>query len=262
MNIHSYLENEISELRGQLQHHELYKNLKTTEDVKIFMENHIFAVWDFMSLLKALQQYFTTVVSPWVPAKNAKLSRFINEIVLEEESDVNENGEPKSHFEMYLDAMLQANANTNEIKHFIKLIECGHSVAHSLNAINVPKGVSDFVAFSFSIIETNQPHLIAASFTFGRENVIPDMFIEILENADAENKKYSKLHYYLKRHIELDSNEHGPLALEMMKELCREDSKKWEEALAVAKASLEKRIELWNAILNLIQIKNYKYNAV
>lgn len=251
------VEKSIKELRKQLKNHSLYANLKNIEDVKTFTEYHVFAVWDFMSLLKSLQNQLTCVSIPWLPPKNPIAARFINEIVLEEETDKNEFNTPKSHFEMYLDAMKQLRANTNAIDNFISKMHQGYTINELLDNVNTPEEVKDFIKFTFEVIHTNKPHIIAASFTFGREDVIPDMFIKILNESENNAKdNYSKFLYYLNRHIELDGDDHGPLALNMVKELCGNDSLKWKEVEEYAKLSLEKRIALWNGINNKI-IENH-----
>lgn len=248
------IEEAIKELMDELTSHNIYKNLRTLEDVKVFSEYHVFAVWDFMSLLKELQNQLTCTTSPWTPVKNNNTARFINEIVLGEETDVDANGEHKSHFEMYLDSMKEVGANTEMIEAFVEKLVAGETVQEALDQTNVPQAVHDFVSYTFSVIETGESHKIASAFTFGREGLIPDIFIEILNKSEAlNNESYESMIYYLQRHIELDGDEHGPMSMKMMDELC-EDEKMWEEAIEVAKESIRARIKLWDGISEALMI--------
>tara|TARA_B100000768_G_scaffold180560_1_gene200875 strand:+ start:507 stop:1853 length:1347 start_codon:yes stop_codon:yes gene_type:complete len=243
-----YIESQLTPLRKQLKEHSLYEQLQSVDDIRLFMSMHVFAVWDFMSLLKALQIKLTTTTIPWKPRPKASLARFINEIVHAEESDINEKGEPKSHFEMYLESMGQIDSDSTEINHLIKGLEKGNSIHSIIDALYVEDSIKEFMRFTFRVIESDKPHCIAAAFTFGREDLIPDMFIEILKQADSKNTKFNKLTYYLDRHIELDGDEHGPLSLQMVEELCENDPKKIEEVLQVSKDALQHRIGLWDGI--------------
>ncbi|MFW2347907.1 MAG: DUF3050 domain-containing protein [Wenyingzhuangia sp.] len=234
----------------RLNAHDLYKDLNSIQDVKQFMESHVFAVWDFMSLLKNLQLKLTCVSKVWLPVENPVTARFINEIVHGEETDINELGQPMSHFEMYLDAMREVGASTKKIDIFIELIKKGTPVLEALEEVEVPQAVYDFVSYTFEVIERGKAHEIAAAFTFGREDVIPEMFLEIVKETKKQNQDnaYAKLLYYLERHIELDGDEHGPLSLRMIEELCGNDPQKWQEVLDVSDQAIEIRIKLWSGI--------------
>ncbi|MDY2586997.1 DUF3050 domain-containing protein [Winogradskyella aquimaris] len=246
------LEHELSLWREELKHHKLYEVLTTVEDIKTFMQEHVFAVWDFMSLLKSLQRNLTNTSTPWMPVANPEIARFINEIVLDEESDVNELGEPMSHFEMYLDAMRQIGAETKAIELFLDDVKQKQDITEALHKVEINQQTIEFVKYTFSVIESNESHKIAAAFTFGREDVIPDMFFQIINHSKSKEKSFSKLTYYLNRHIELDGDEHGPLALRMIVALCGSDARKWEEVLEVSKLALQHRIALWDGIYNSI----------
>lgn len=242
------LEQALAPYQKQLNNHPLYSTLNNINDVKLFMQNHVFAVWDFMSLLKALQTALTCTKVPWVPQKDTATARFINEIVVGEETDLDLNGVPKSHFEMYLDAMGELGANTAPIHTFIAELNTSGSIKQSLNKTTTAESTADFINFTFDVIATNETHKIASAFTFGREDVIPEMFLQILKEIDPQNAQLKKLRFYLERHIELDGDEHGPLSLKMIENLCGDNNQKWEEVTQVAIACIEKRIKFWTGI--------------
>ena len=240
---------DIEPLRQTLLSHSVYNQINTLRDLNTFLEHHIFAVWDFMSLLKALQRDLTCVEVPWVPKGNPLIRKLVNEIVLGEETDVDENGKAASHYELYLEAMQATNAAINPIKNFLNLVQSGKTVTEALEISSIPEAVKHFVTFTFATIAKGKTHEIAAVFTFGREDLIPDMFSALVKDLHQRfPKQLNKLVYYLDRHIEVDAGEHGPMAMQMISELCGNDEQKWEECRLAALKALENRVLLWDGI--------------
>lgn len=236
--------------------HPLYQKIQTIEDLHTFLEHHVFAVWDFMSLLKALQNHLTCTTTPWFATANPETRYLINEIVLAEESDLALDGSRKSHFEMYLEAMTDCGADTSEVSGLIENVFSLQNVFVAIRKSDLHPKVKEFLDFTFTTIEEGKPHKIAAAFTFGREDLIPAMFTEILKNFQQNfpGSDLEKLIYYFERHIELDADEHGPMAMQMIGELCGDDAQKWAECEGTSVKALEKRIGLWDAIHETIAL--------
>lgn len=239
----------IEPVRNTLLAHPVYSRIQDLQGLQKFSETHVFAVWDFMSLLKSLQIGLTSVSIPWVPVGNADTRYLINEIVLGEESDVDEAGNRISHFELYIKAMQQMGASTDVISQLIEHINSGKTVYEAIEAAPLPQQVKDFLQFTFDISFNAPLHVKAAVFTFGREDLIPSMFMKILDKifADAPDK-VSIFKYYIERHIEVDGDHHSHLALDMVNNLCGSDASKWEEAKIASVKALALRIGLWDAI--------------
>lgn len=258
MNKHiEQLQANIEPLRQEIINHKVYTLINDIEDLQIFMEHHIFAVWDFMSLLKSLQNNLTCTQVPWTPKGSAETRYLINEIVVGEECDVDLDGNRRSHFELYLDAMQQCGADTNQIISFIEKIQTNFTVKEALSQTTSSQGINHFVNGTFDVINSNKDYLQAAVFTFGREDLIPSMFISIVNDIYQRiPSSVSIFKYYLERHIEVDGDHHSHLALEMTSSLCGDDLSKWSEVEQAVSASLKQRIQLWNGVYEAIQLKN------
>ena len=249
----SELESAISPLRNQLVNHPVYASIKNLDQLKLFMQSHIYAVWDFMSLLKALQINLTCVSLPWMPVGNAGTRYLINEIVTGEESDVDQDGNRMSHFELSLKSMEQAGADTKPITWLTQELTQGKSIEECLQSNTIPEGARQFMSYTFETIATNKPHLMAAVFTFGREDLIPDMFISLIKELKIQfPDKVDIFQYYIERHIEVDGGHHADLAHQMTMELCGDDEQKWKEATQAVEQALKVRIALWDSILESI----------
>ena len=244
------LKGAVEPARRKVLSHPIYHQLTSTEAVATFMEHHAYAVWDFMSLLKSLQRTLTCVEVPWVPTGPLVSRWLINDIVLVEESDELGSGFI-SHFELYMDGMRQAAADTSRLDAFLGLLRSGEPVLPSLQQAGVPASSAEFVGVTWDFIHSAPVHCQAAAFAFGREDLIPEMFDQVAA-LNAESGRLSLFVDYLRRHIQVDSEEHTPMAMQMLVDLCGENDDRWAECEKTVNLAFAARLRLWDGILGAI----------
>jgi hypothetical protein len=246
---------EIEAVRNQLLKHPVYGAVSTVPRLQTFMNHHVFAVWDFMSLLKRLQRDVTTVTLPWVPPPNAHHARYINEIVLGEECDEDGKGGYTNHFDLYLSGMRQCGADPSVILSIVADIRAGKDFVTSARNHKVPETVIEFVSTSLNAAAHGKTHEVCSMFLFGRENLIPAMFPVLRKNVADTQDKVERFMWYLNRHIDLDGDSHGPLAEKLLAHLVGGDPVKQKEAAVAARKALQAREVLWNGVVADIKAK-------
>lgn len=244
----------IVSLQRRLDSHPIYAALRTVDDLRVFMAHHVYSVWDFMSLIKYLQHEVAPARWPWTPGQDASVQRFINELVLEEETDQAApglEGEFSSHFMLYIGAMREIGADADKPLQFVgRIEEAGLEAA--LNSGLVPAPSLAFTRTTFDLIESGKPHAVAAALALGREHVIPAMFRAFLSRMHITEEQAPTFHYYLNRHIHLDEDFHAPLSLRLLQAMCGGDAAKCREAEEAAVRAVEARLALWNGVLQAL----------
>jgi hypothetical protein len=248
------LQQRLTPIKDALVKHRIYGEIDRIDALRLFMEHHVFAVWDFMSLLKVLQRRICCVDVPWLPSADSQGCRFINEIVLAEESDIDARGRYASHFELYHGSMRQCGASTAGIDGFLSDLRQGIGLLTALESPEVPEASRPFVQQTFKIIESGNLCEVAAAFTFGREDLLPDVFQRIVDELNTQaGGRLEDFKYYLERHIGLDGDEHGPMATRLLQSLCGDDDELWEMAEQSAVDCLLARQRLWDGIYEAIR---------
>jgi len=244
------LQRRLQPLRDRLVSHPVYGSLHSLEDLHVFLSLHVFAVWDFMSLLKALQRRLTCVDEVWRPVGEPASRRLINEIVLGEESDEIA-GAFTSHFEMYVAAIRQCGGSTEHIDGVLSRLEAGQDVLQALAAAPAP--ARRFSTVTFEAVRSESLAATAAAFTLGREDVIPSMFTELVRDLHRQGRANTSLLIdYLERHVEVDGEEHGPMAAQLLSNVCGQDEQRWLEAERAAGDALRARLGLWDGVVEAL----------
>ena len=242
-------------LRTRLDQHPIYRALDSLPQLRCFMEHHIYSVWDFMSLVKAVQAVVAPTGHPWMPGKDTTLRRFINDMVLGEESDEwQQDGKTIyiSHFELYQKAMLEVGADIKRSNDFLRVVET-LGIDAALSAKLAKPAARAFMRSTFDCLASNKPHVVMAALAVGREHIIPGMFRALLRDMSIEESTAPAFHYYLQRHVQLDGEHHGPLSLRLLESLCGGDAGRIAEAQVAAEQAISARITFWDGVLDAMQ---------
>lgn len=238
----------IAVLGAQLAAHPLHRAVRDAAALRVFMAHHVYAVWDFMSLLKALQRHLAPVNVPWLPPRFSRHARFINRLVLEEESDgaIGADGHA-SHFESYCRAMAEAGADTQPVNRFLASV-ADQGLDQALVSDAVPAPSRRFMGFTFGVIARDRPHELAAALAWGREDLVPRIFGALMAEGGIDAGSAPVLQGYLARHVELDGVAHGPMMFGLVRDLCDESAARHAEAMTVAEVALAARLDFWDGI--------------
>lgn len=246
----------IQRFSAQLDHHPVYSALRTVADLRCFMQHHIFSVWDFMSLIKYLQKQVAPADYPWFPHATGVVRYFINSLVLEEESDKALPSQAQSytsHFELYCQAMREVGADPEPVLRFLEVVKQA-GIEQALNSEWIPEPSRQFTRTTFTFIQRDKPHVVAAALALGREHVIPNMFRGFLAQMAITEQSAPAFHYYLKRHIHLDEDFHAPLSLQLLNELCAGEEEKCQEAEVAAQQAITARLRFWDGVFQAIKM--------
>src|SRR5260370_35900975 len=200
---------DIASTRQRMIEHPVFTAIRDSQDLRLFMETHVFAVWDFMSLVKRLQRDLTCIEVPWLPPRDRHAAQLINQIVLGEETDIGPSGEPMSHLELYLGAMREVGADTASFEIFQTALAKGASLVGAFDRAAVAPFVREFTGYTLHTARRAPLLAVMASFFYGREDIIPRMFSNLLERWQIGTGRAPLIVYYLNRHIEVDSDTHG-----------------------------------------------------
>jgi hypothetical protein len=244
---------EVFQLRQGLERHGVFAAIRGLQDLQAFMQIHVFAVWDFMSLAKRLQRDLTCVSLPWMPPQDPGAARLINDIILAEESDVGPDGAAASHLDLYLGAMREVGASTKVFESFLNALGSGTPVEEALEDPEIPSFVRAFVAGTLDTALEGTTLETMASFFYGRENVIPGMFQGLLDNWGMSAASAPQFVYYLQRHIELDGDAHGPAASQLVASMLARKPSALKSTRQAAVEALRARHRLWDGSLQVLR---------
>jgi hypothetical protein len=244
----------LTPLINQIAHHRVVTHITTIEAVRRFMEQHVFAVWDFACLIQGLLQRIALPRIPGLANHPPAGIRLLYELAASELADDHPHKPDTciSHFHWYLEAMDTCGADRHPMTHCLQQLQAGHPIAQALQQPSVLPSTRQFVQQTFDTLQGNTPALVA-HFTFGREALVPTLFAPLL----TQIQQYplpgcALLIAYLTRHIAVDSEDHFPKAAQLLEQVCGHEPQRWQQAFQGAQAALRARINFLEGLAEVI----------
>lgn len=236
---------------SQVATHPVYAMLANVEAAVQFMELQVWCVWDFMFVAKSVQIGVGCYSVPWVPPRDAAMVAIINEIISSEEADLGPDGTYQSHFEIYIAAMRQAGADIGAIERTLTRVADGKPVLAAMKESGAPEAALRFVAETLSFC-SGPLHVAAAALCIGREELVPRMFETLLSSDISRDPKLTGFMWYVRRHVNLDTDSHGPLSARLFRRIVGHDSVRLHEAITAGLHAVRARKQFLDAAQSAI----------
>lgn len=235
----------------ELTQHPILHAVSDRAGLRVFMASHVYAVWTHISLVKRLQHELTSVAVPWVPPRSRHAARLINELVTGVECDLDADGAPISHYELYLDAMQNVGADTRSIRRFVQLIDDGSSSAleRAFDSATTPQHVRTYVRHALRVARQGSLAQVMGCFLHERDISLQQSITRLLAEWTRTSPALPRLAYYLERHSQLECGRHAERLQRVVQELDSTSPRFADDVLASARESLGTRIRFWDGVL-------------
>ncbi|CAG9319831.1 unnamed protein product [Blepharisma stoltei] len=243
--------------------------LESLPATRVYMKNFIYQAWAVISTLKALRSKLSPSTVPWYPPEDENSVRYINEILLDEETDVA--GQPQqysSHYNLFIKAMREANGFSEPMETLVTDLRQGMAwdKAFIKNKDQYKHIISPstfkYVENEIGIAMNGDLHQIAGFFFLGREETVPDLFSGFVKSLNEKEVNAPLFKSYIQRHIDLDGDLHAPLGEKITQRVCKEDPKMWKEVYEAGKLGITDDLNFAKGVTKMIGKPLTLYEAV
>ncbi len=250
--IESFLQT-VQPLRKQIVHHDIFQQLDSLEHLQLFMESHAFVVWEDLSIVRAFQKSKNKDFVPWALRENAAQMRSLYATLLLAEADLDMEGKPQNHLDLYIQAMEEVGANTSKIGLLMRYLEQGVPWVDAVSSLRINPRYKEGIIHLLRHLELAEAHHLYALFGFARLHQIPPLLeATALDLAEQHPEHVATFVYYLEQARQYMCLQEDVLMAQMLTEQCGQDKEKWDSCTRLVAEVLQWRIKVLDSISRLI----------